>query len=154
MENDQKLKVLAAIARRLNEAGVTWAVGGSMLLYFKHMTDEFHDIDLLVTNEDAETAKAILLDMGTPVPSKPKPQYKTKTFLEFYVDGAEVDVMAGFAIVKDGTEHDCSLKKDDIQDYAVIENEKIPLHSVALWRRYYTLMGKESKVRMIDGLKD
>ncbi len=152
METERKLEVLAAIARKLNARGVTWAVGGSMLLYFKHITSEFHDIDLLVTNEDAETAKEILLGMGTFVPSKAKPQYRTKTFLEFVVNGVEVDVLAGFAIVKDGTEHDCSLKKSDILEYITVCNEKIPLHSVALWRRYYELMGNESKVRMIDGM--
>ena len=48
METERKLDVLADIARALNQSGVTWAVGGSLLLYFKGKTGVFRDIDLMV----------------------------------------------------------------------------------------------------------
>ncbi|MFH1513542.1 MAG: hypothetical protein ABIG45_09340 [Bacillota bacterium] len=150
MDNEKKLKALAAIARKLNQDGITWAVGGSMLLYFKNIVPEFHDIDIMVMEEDAQAAKEALMRMGALKPSKPKPQYKTKTFLEFVVGGVEVDVLAGFAIVKDGVEYDCSLKKGEITEFAVLENEKIPLHSLTAWRRNYELMGEAFKVKLID----
>lgn len=35
METERKLDVLADIARALNQSGVTWAVGGSLLLYLR-----------------------------------------------------------------------------------------------------------------------
>jgi len=61
-----------------------------------------------------------------------------------------VDVIAGFGIVKDGVRHDCSLQTDEITDYVILEKERIPLHSLAAWRRNYLLMGQVFKVRMID----
>ena len=42
---------------------VTWAVGGSLLLYFKGIVDEFHDIDLMVMAEDTKEAKIHLMEM-------------------------------------------------------------------------------------------
>lgn len=33
-ETKKKIKVLERIAKRFNEAGITWALGASMLLYF------------------------------------------------------------------------------------------------------------------------
>ena len=43
----EKIQLLLRIAHRLNEAHVEWALGASMLLYFKGITSEFHDIPYL-----------------------------------------------------------------------------------------------------------
>ena len=150
MENEHKLAVLARIARQFNRAGITWAIGGSMLLYFKGITDEFQDIDIMLKTEDAETAKAILAGMGTLEPPKPSTQYKTKVFLEYTIDGVDVDILAGYVIVSNGAEHDCPLLETDIEGAVLVNHENVPLQSVKVWRRYYTLMGKAEKVRLID----
>ena len=44
-ETQRKIELLKRIAHRFNEAGVVWALGASMLLYFKGIAPEFHDID-------------------------------------------------------------------------------------------------------------
>ena len=48
--DEKKIELLQKIAHRLNEAHVQWALGASMLLYFKSITSEFHDIDLMVAD--------------------------------------------------------------------------------------------------------
>ena len=48
MDADTKITVLKRVAARFNAAGITWALGASMLLYFKRIAPEFHDIDLMV----------------------------------------------------------------------------------------------------------
>lgn len=45
-ELQKKIELLQRIAQRLNEAHVQWALGASMLLYFKGITSAFHAIDL------------------------------------------------------------------------------------------------------------
>ncbi|MCD7998310.1 MAG: hypothetical protein LUH21_13885 [Clostridiales bacterium] len=65
--------------------------------------------------------------MGVLAPSKPNKQYKTRHFLEFTIK----DV-------------------DQITEYIQLNGETIPLHSLSVWRRYYELMGRTSKVEMID----
>ena len=146
----QKLTVLSKIARVFNENQILWAVGGSMLLYFKGKTEIFHDIDLMVGEKDIDAAKALLLTLGDLLPEKPNPQYKTRHFLEFRVDGVDVDVMAGFIIVRDGKDYDCSLLPEQIEEHIPLNGELIPLQSLQDWRKYYELMGRESKVAMID----
>ncbi len=150
METDIYLQVLTAIARRFNAARIVWAVGGSMLLYFKGIIKAFHDIDILVKTEDSETAKAILAELGTLKSSKPSAMFKSKAFYELTIDGVDVDVIAGFTIVKDGIAHDCALQEDEIEDTIQIGGETIPLHSLAVWRRNYRLMNQTEKVRMLD----
>lgn len=96
----EKIELLEKIAHRLNKAQVVWALGGSMMLYFNGIVSDFHDIDLMVSDDDGETARAILSEMGEMYPPKanPDPIYRTKLFMEFAVEGIDVDVMAGFSI--------------------------------------------------------
>ena len=151
METEQKLRVLAKIASKLNTAGIVWDVGASLLLYLHGITDEFHDIDLMVRQEDADDAAEILDRLGTrSVPKAPDPKYHTKRFLEYVIDGVDVDVMIDMIIVKDGNEYDCSLKQEEIDGYAEGFGQRIPLHSVAKWKEYYTLMGRDQKASMIE----
>lgn len=55
-----------------------------MMLYFKGIVSEFHDIDLMISVNDVEVVKTILSEMGTPCPSdhEPNPMYQTKCFME------------------------------------------------------------------------
>ncbi|HNX16602.1 MAG TPA: hypothetical protein PKO28_04515 [Bacilli bacterium] len=147
---DDKLKVLSKIARILNSRSITWAVGASLLLYFKNSTDHFNDIDIMVSENDIEKAKEILLKVGELMPQSPNKQYKTRHFLEFVIDGVDVDVMAGFVIVKDGIDYECPFSQDQIAESIQVNGEDIPLQNLKDWRRYYELMGRASKVKMID----
>lgn len=145
-----KLDVLSRIAKRLNAEGVTWAVGASLLLYLKGIAKSFHDIDIMTTEEDAERVKRALGEIGEIQPANPNQQYKTRHFYEFVVDGVDVDVMAGFVIVRDGVAYECPFAADSIAEYADVNGQRIPLQAVADWRRYYDLMGRTAKVDLID----
>lgn len=149
-ELTQKLEVLSRIAHILNENHVLWAVGGSMLLYFKGKTDVFHDIDLMVREKDIEKVKKLLLSIGNLQPENPNIQYKTRHFLEYKIDGIDIDVMAGFVIVRNGKDYDCSLSAEQVTEHILLNGEAIPLQALRDWRKYYALMGRTSKVEMID----
>lgn len=67
------------------------------------------------------------------------------------IDGVEVDMMAGFVIVRDGVDYDCSLLPEQVAEYIQLKGETIPLQSLDDWRRYYELMGRTEKVKLIEG---
>ena len=144
------LEILSQIAKKLNEGHITWAVGGSLLLYFKGIVDEFHDIDLMVHADDAEEAKSLLMEMGELQKPAYENPYKADHFYVFLVEDVEVDLMGGFTILKADGEHRCFLRKEDIYEKVLVDGEQIPLHSLTEWRRYYELMGRSAKVKMID----
>ncbi len=148
-EIEKKIEVLKQIAHRFNEAHIIWALGASMLLYFKGITQEFQDIDLMVVNDDVERVRIILSEMGEIQPPNPNPKYRTKTFMEFIINSIDVDVMAGFSIISDGKIFDCSLQEEQIVEKMPLGTELIPLQSPLLWREYYRLMGRTEKVKMI-----
>lgn len=149
ISTDEKLIVLSKIAQELNKHQLTWAVGASLLLYLKGYVDSFHDIDIMVTDADAVEMESILKNMGNLQPSV-KGNYETKHFREFVIDSVDVDMIGGFAIVRDGKVYDCDLKQSQITQYTEIYGQRIPLHSVDLWRKYYVLMGRDQKAAQID----
>lgn len=150
-ETDKKIALLKEIARKFQVSHITWALGASMLLYFKGIVPEFHDIDLMISNEDAASVREILSEMGEIQPPNPNPGYQTRTFMEFVIDSVDVDVMAGFSILHDGKLYDCSLSKDQIVEWLTLGDVRIPLQSPTLWCRYYELMGRQEKADMIRG---
>lgn len=149
---EEKISLLKRIAHRLNEAQVEWCLGASMMLYFKEIVSEFHDIDLMISVDDVAAVEAILSEMGTLCPSDqvPNPMYQTKCFMEYVIDAIDVDVMAGFAIVREGEVYDCSLCTDQITDQLMLEDEVIPMQSPRLWCTYYRLMGRNAKADLIE----
>lgn len=149
MHNEDKLLVLAGIGRILNAREITWALGASCMLYLRGIADTFDDIDLMVKDSCALQAEALLKSMGELQPSERK-NYRTKHFREFRIAGVDVDMIGGFAIVKDSRVYDCDLKEEEIDAYREIDGVSIPLQSLSCWKRYYALMGRENKVQMID----
>ena len=68
MDADTKITVLKRVAARFNAAGITWALGASMLLHFKRIAPDFPDIDLMVADDDADRARPLHSEKGTPLP--------------------------------------------------------------------------------------
>jgi hypothetical protein len=151
MQNIQfKLTLLSHIAKELNNRNITWAIGASMLLYFKGITSEFEDIDIMVSEEEFGIAKEVLLSFGKMQPPNPNDKYRTRYFGEFIVDGVDIDVMAGFIIVDKDKECYFPLKRETIKDFTEVNGIRIPLQALEEWRDYYKLMGRTEKVKMID----
>lgn len=151
MDTEHKLRVLAALARAFRERQVVWAVGASLLLYLKGKCETFHDLDLLVAERDIDAAREACLSLGELLPARETSQYRTRHFLEFVVEGVEIDLIAGFTILHGGQSHYFPLEAANIHDSAEVCGERIPLQSLEEWRHYYDLMGRPEKVALIDG---
>ena len=147
-----KLEVLKTIAKKFNDAGIKYAIGASVLLYFKGIVDKFHDLDIMVDMNDVDKVKEILNKFGTLQYSPDNNNFKTKAFLQYVVDDVGIDVIGGFIIVKDGIDYDCTLQKEII-DYTYLDGVKIALDTIDNWYKYYSLMGRDNKVKMIENYK-
>ena len=150
MTLEDKLSVLARLAAAFRREGISWAVGASMMLYFRGVVADFHDIDLMVAEEGALRARAALERLGTRLPPKPNEGYCSAHFYEFLVDGVEVDLISGFAVVHRGVVYPCPMTADTVDGSVSLSGETVPLQSLESWRRYYELMGREEKLALID----
>lgn len=143
-----KFMILSRIAHVFNENGIRWAVGASLMLCLRGIVKDFNDIDLLVEEEDISRAKELLLDMGMLHPSAPNPDFCTKHFLEFTIDGVGVDLLAGFAVKKDGVIHHFPM--EERHDSANVLGENVPMESLERWRNCYEAMGRAEKLRLVE----
>ena len=144
----QKLILLSEIARKFNEKHIRWAVGASLMLCLRGVANHFNDLDLFVEEEDLEAAKAILMDMGQLHASPPNPDFCTKHFLEFTVEGCGVDLLAGFAVKHEGIIH--SFPMEETHDCVHVLGQSIPLQSLGRWRECYAAMKRPEKLRMVE----
>ena len=110
----------------------------------------------MVTLEDAGKVERTLARPGQPLPPKPNVSIdRTAVFREYTVDGVDADLMAGMAIERDGTLHDCSLRREDIAGTVTVCGRHVPPpHSPACRRRYYALMGREEKAQLPGSLPE
>ena len=53
----EKLSVLSKLALEFNRENVIWAVGASLLLYFKGYVKDFNDLDIMVADIDSYKAE-------------------------------------------------------------------------------------------------
>jgi len=150
-EKQKKLNVLAQLAAELNDSDILWAVGASTMLFLRRIVTDFHDIDLMVCEEDIEVAKEILLRHGTLLPTKADSQYDSRHFLEFEVDGVEIDLIAGFVINSaDGKQHVCPLQVEEVDACVDVADVAVSLHALSVWYQYYTWMGRTDRVKQIE----
>lgn len=150
MHIQDKLEILARIARAFNDRGISWAAGASLMLYLRGVVSDFHDLDLLTAAADFPAARDILSGLGTLLPRRANDGYRTEHFLEYTVDGVEIDLMANFAIFEGGATHRFPLEACGARDFSNVLGEVVPLQSLTLWRECYRLMGRAEKVRTID----
>ena len=146
---EDKLKVLTKIAEQFEKAEIHWAVGGSLLLYLKGYTDRFNDIDLLIYEQDAPKARDVMMELGRCQPIE-RNCYRADHFYIFWVDDVEVDIMGDYYVPKNGVEERIALEKDAQIEWIHLGSQKVPLDSIPMWRRHYDVMGRQSKVDMID----
>ena len=89
---------LRDIGEKLNEGGILWGLGASMLLNHYGFIDKPNDIDILVDVKNIEKADIILKSMGEKRLWEKSDNYSTEYFYEYVINGFEVDVMSGLRI--------------------------------------------------------
>lgn len=146
---DNKIVVLRKLADLLNENNITWNVGASCMLFLRNVVDTFDDIDIMVHLDDVQLVKKLLSDYEM-LEKNPNKKYKTKIFLECQIDGVEIDIMAGFTIIKDNTEYYFPISKGSKYDQLTLNGSTIHLESIETWLKYYTLIDRKDKIIIIN----
>ena len=102
---NNKIKGLITIAKQFNEAKITWNLGASCMLYLRTIVNDFHDIDIMISENDIDKVKEIMSKYSIVEKREIHPKYKTKAFLEYNINGVDIDIMAGFIIISNGKSH-------------------------------------------------
>lgn len=144
-------KTLSMIADQLNEQGIVWGVGASILLYQHGLVNNPQDIDLIIDLKDADQADRILTAMGEKRIAFDSVTYSTKVFGEYVINGIDVDLMSGFGIDHRLGTYIYDFDRKSVVDYFKVNTVNIPFTALEDWYVLYALMpGKEVKAKLIE----
>ena len=146
---NNKIKGLITIAKQFNEAKITWNLGASCMLYLRTIVNDFNDIDIMISENDIDIVKEIMSKYSIVEKRDLHPKYKTKAFLEYNINGVDIDIMAGFIIISNGKSHYFPLISNENNEIIIIEETQIYLESLETWLKYYKLMGRKDKTELI-----
>lgn len=142
----EKLKTFKKVAEALNQSQVNWGVGASLLLWFKGIVEDFHDVDLLVNLDSVSELENILKQFGKEKPLVPNNHFQSDFFKTYIIDELEFDVIGGFRIIEKETHYFPFTTAYQIYD---LDGISIPLDDLANWIDYYALMNRKAKSDLV-----
>ncbi len=57
--------ILSSISKKINESGVIWGIGASVLLCFHNLVELPRDIDIIVSEQDVQKLHPLLIWVNT-----------------------------------------------------------------------------------------
>lgn len=144
-------ETLSYIGEMLNDNGVIWAVGASILLQQYGLIEYPNDIDILVDLKDIEKVDIILASIGQKKFREKSGAYSTKYFYEYVIHGFDIDVMSGLSINYNSGIYQYNFDFTSVSEFKKINGVNIPLTSLEDWYVLYQLIpSREVKVNMIE----
>lgn len=145
MANATKEKALRRAAERLNAAGITWAVGGGWMLQALGATRTWHDFDILVTEEDAPRADAILSKLGMRTP-RDGDSFRCS----YHFDGADVElyappVMRNAHAPGESPLYHVIFNADSVAATLPVQGVEVPIMYPEDWLVIYGLLGEDKR---------
>lgn len=149
--NNMINNVLINIAKNLNNSNILWGVGGSLLLKKYNLLEKVNDIDIIVDYKDINKVEDIMNNLGKQKEIKGQLNYSTKRFLEYEIDGIDIDIMSIFIINGQSFKYEFYFDEKSITNYDNIKGIIIPYTSLEDWYIAYMLMeGRDEKVLLIE----
>lgn len=142
------LTVIKSLAKQLNEAGIIWALGGSLVMKYHGIVSDVHDIDILVVKEDFQKVHTILNSIGETQPIIPNTMYKTSFIQKYTIDGVSVDLMSEFKIDNGGL-YTYPFNMKSISEIERMEGIEIHYTSLEDWLVLYWLMNRKDSIQRI-----
>lgn len=130
------------------ERGVKWAVGCSMDLFLRGLTDEFHDLDLIVAKESIPVIKNIMKELGAELTATGGNGFcESDVYLHYHIGRVDIDIISGFRVMTFNTQYYYSYDEEEI-DWMEFEGLQVPLISLeAMYILYYMMEGWQPKRR-------
>jgi len=139
---------LEIIAANLNGHHIPWTLGGSMLLYYKGIVQDVHDLDIMIKAEDGSLVEQILNRIGTKVQNPESTTFLSKVFLEYVIEGIEVDVIGGFVIASENHQHVFPFVEKEYEEF-ILNHITIYFDDLSHWETYYRVMGRTERANKI-----
>ena len=144
--------VFIQVVKTFKEKQVDWALLCSMNLFLTGITDEFNDIDILVSQECFDKASNILEEFGANLIAKGGNGYcESDNYCHYRIGNVDIDLIAGFRILTYGTSYYYSYQKDEVNFLYLDVGEGLEIPKVSLEALYilYAMMVGWQPIRLL-----
>lgn len=144
----ERKEALFKLTDEFNKSGIRWGLACSMNLFLRGLVDEFHDLDLVVEEEDIPKVKDIMEKNGGILKATGGNGFcESNCYMHFQLKRVDIDIISGFRIITFGTKFLYNFNETEIE-YIKVEEKKIPLIPVeALYLLYAMMEGWQAKRR-------
>lgn len=138
--------VFIQIQKKCNEREVKWAIGCSMDLFLRGLTDEFHDIDIIVDRESIIAIKEIMDELGAELTDTGGNGFcESDVYLHYQIGRVDVDIISKFRVMTFNTQYYYNYDISEV-DFMEFEGIEVPLISLeAMYILYYMMEGWQPK---------
>ncbi len=143
---DQILNTLSLLAKKLNDVGIIWCVGASMMLKQYGIVESPHDIDIFIDETDFDLVEEIILLSGQKMEHVDTELFATEKFGKYTVNGVQVDVMGSFKVNHSSGVYHYIIDKQSISMQQTIHDVSIPFAALEDWYVNYQLMPNGKKM--------
>lgn len=143
------LKTLNLITNNLNDKGITWGIGGSLMLHCYDLIENYNDIDIIVSEQNIDIAISILDKLGSRTTIEPSKIFASKYFYKYKINNICIDVIAGFTINHSNGSFKMTFDKNSIHSFN-FRNIILPICTLEDWYIIYQLIpNKQEKVAIL-----
>ncbi|MBQ2835380.1 MAG: hypothetical protein IJE68_00895 [Clostridia bacterium] len=146
VEYASRKEVFFQIEEIFRQRDVKWAVGCSMDLFLRGLTDEFHDLDLIVDKGSIPAIKKIMEELGAELTATGGNGFcESDVYLHYHIGRVDIDIISGFRIITFNTQYYYSYDENEI-DWMEFEGLRVPLISLeAMYILYFMMEGWQPK---------
>lgn len=139
--------ILRDVSRILTENKITWAIGGSYLLYIHGLYESPNDIDIWVSENDFKKLRIIFSGYEE---IKEKIHLPEEFHFKIFYEKCAVDFVAYFSVNPNQKEYDYFVNPSRIQIKQFNGDLNLPCLYLEEWYIIYDLLNKEEKLKIIE----
>lgn len=132
------------VSSELHKAGVTYALACSAGMFFIGIVDDFHDFDVIISEESIEKAKQVFETIGEKVNLHESAEndkfFDDKFFATYRVKGVEFDVMSEFTLVTFGTRYRYHFLAEHVVSVPIAKGMDMPVVPAEAQYLLYSMM--------------
>lgn len=142
----ERKEVFFELVSKFKARGVKWAIGCSMDLFLRGLTDEFHDFDIIVAKESVPLIETIMSEIGGELVATGGNGFcESDVYLNYHINRVDVDIISGFRVMTFNTQYYYQYDESEV-DYMEFSGIRVPLICLeAMYVLYYMMEGWQPK---------
>lgn len=147
---DERIRKIFYFLDLLENENIDYHIGGSCMLQCIGLTDDFYDIDILLSYSDYHKVFQLVKKYPYRIISKTNPMYQTTMLMKVTYHQINLDLIFDFKVIRSGYLYEYPVLKDLPLQSVKQEDRIVPIARLDEWFFAYLMIEREDKADMIE----